>query len=510
MYIYFLDACMYLFLYIRSTYEPHIKVLEICRNNITVYSEYNTIFRMATTKRKREIEWWQTTVDWIVSKSGSIHEAILWSEERRELVVTNDIPKGSKLMEIPSACLISAVGLERGSIKGLYNEEQDVWIAALLAKQQGGGAEYQYYLNTLPGSTSFDALPRRWSEYDGDRLLTGSSALDRIRKSTAGARADYELVQEWLGDAPCFAAFDDMLAAVTSRAFAGFGVTHQDCDIAMVPILDLCNHRRGNVTKNISYRRTMTGVEVTAFVDLSKDDVLAITYGAKGNAQLLVNYGFCIPNNVEADGSSNDVVELKLKTDQAPVEMRTGPKSFTFGPLCKAIELFHSQNDQRETNDEERDMEDFLSEEEDEEDDMDEMYNGDMGEDEDDEKEKEETIQAELKAIRLMDKALESLLAGYSMTNDQVVEYTTKGGFAVEAFAAMLIHAEKRTIQFFQLAIGLVSAKLRKEDPGQFNWTLELTKEDKSLLERQADELATAFIRIRYSDLSRMESQSQS
>lgn len=441
-------------------------------------------------------------MDWIVNQSGSIHEAIMWLEERRELIVTKDIPKGSKLMEIPSACLISAVGLERGGITGLYNEEQDVWIAALLAKQLNGGADYHHYLNTLPDSASFDALPRRWSINDGEILLTGSSVLDRIRKSTLGARADYELVREWLGDAPpSFAVFDDMLAAVTSRAFAGFGITDQDCDIAMIPILDLCNHRRGNVTKNISYRRTMTGVEVTAFVDLSKDDVLAITYGAKGNAQLLVNYGFCIPNNLEADGSSNDVVELKLKADQASVEMRTGPKSFTFGPLCKAIELFHSQNDQSETKEEEGDVEDFLNNEEEEEDDMDEMYNGDMGEDEDDENEKEESIQAELKAIRLLDEALESLLAGYSMTNDQLVEHTSKGGFTAESFAAMLIHAEKRTIQFFQLAIRLVSARLLREDSKQFKWTLELTKEDKSLLERQAEELATTFIRIRYSDL---------
>ena len=93
-----------------------------------------------------------------------------------------------------------------------------------------------------------------------------------------------------------------MLAAVTSRAFAGMG-GNRDEDIAMVPLLDLCNHRRGNVTKNVSYFKTDDGsVRVVAAHDLNAHTVLAITYGARGNAQLLFNYGFCIPDNIEPDG----------------------------------------------------------------------------------------------------------------------------------------------------------------------------------------------------------------
>jgi hypothetical protein len=71
---------------------------------------------------------------------------------------------------------------------------------------------------------------------------------------------------------------------------------------------------------------------------------------------------------------------------------------------------------------------------------MEEIYKGDMGESQDDENEKEETIQAEPKACRLMEDSLESLLAGYTMTNDQWMEYTSKGGLREETFAAMLIH----------------------------------------------------------------------
>lgn len=93
-----------------------------------------------------------------------------------------------------------------------------------------------------------------------------------------------------------------MLAAVTSRAFAGMGGSMDDQDIAMVPLVDLCNHRRGNVTKNVRYVKTSDGsVQVISSQDLDADTVLA---GARGNAQLLLNYGFCIADNMEPDGKT--------------------------------------------------------------------------------------------------------------------------------------------------------------------------------------------------------------
>jgi len=456
-----------------------------------------------TTKRKRDVEWWHDTVDWIKSKTGTIHDAIRWSEEQREMIMTDDVVKDTILMEIPKECIISleSTGIEKFRIdSGLYNEEQDVLIAVYLARQlEQGTGDFQNYLSTLPESASFDSLPRRWSEEDRDKLLGGSCILDRIKKSSDGAQTDFELVKDALGgQVPTFSNFDDMLAAVTSRAFAGFGATSQDSDIAMVPLLDLCNHRRGNVTKNISYKRTDKGVEVTSCVDIERGSVLAITYGAKGNAQLLFNYGFCIANNLEPDGSSNDIVELKLKDGKPPIEMRTGPKSFTFGPLCKAIELFHvhSEESGKESEDSENDLEEFLNDEE--EDDMDDMLYGDVGERE--EMQQDEMVKAELTAIDGLEAALVALLSSYNMTNDDISKYLAIEGVSMQSFAADMIRAEKRTIQFFQLVIGLLRDKLLKQVTPSFIWTIVLSNDDKNLLKKQAEELAAAFVRIRYSD----------
>lgn len=463
---------------------------------------------METNKRKRATEWWHETVDWIVRNGGRIHEGILWSEERRELVTTKDVASGSILMVIPNECLIS---LETTCFEnvcmdtsGLFNEKQDVLIAAFLAIQRHDGAgAFQNYLNTLPDSASFDSLPRRWPDEKQDKLLTGTTLLDRIKKAHSGARDDFDQVQKALNNPMLiFSTFDDMLAAVTSRAFAGLGASSRDQDIAMVPLLDLCNHRRGNITKNLSYRRTEKYVEVTSCVDISQDSMLSTTYGAKGNAQLLINYGFCIMNNLEPDGSSNDIIELQLKVDQLPVEMRTGPKRFTFGPLCKALELFHLPINQGITENEDQDEMDSFSDEDDETDEM--MYGGITSEVFDEveyKNEQQRMIKTELEALNGLEIALGNLLAGYSMTNVDILQHLASEQFSSNKFAATLVYAEKRTINFLQLTIILVRAILLKVQPAPFNWLFDLTCGDKRLLKKQAEELAAAFVRIRFSEL---------
>lgn len=79
---------------------------------------------------------------------------------------------------------------------------------------------------------------------------------------------------------------------------------------------------------------------MSTLFDLAKGEQLLATYGTKGNHQLLLSYGFCIPDNVEPDGSSNDVYEMELYGQT--VELRAGKKAYTYGPLCRAIEIVRS------------------------------------------------------------------------------------------------------------------------------------------------------------------------
>jgi hypothetical protein len=90
-------------------------------------------------------------------------------------------------------------------------------------------------------------------------------------------------------------------------------------------------------------------LQVTSIEQITAGQALRLTYGAQGNAQLLLNYGFCIRNNIEPDGSSNDTMEFLLNTTTSkkqkettttPVLLRTGPKSYTYGSFVEALGCF--------------------------------------------------------------------------------------------------------------------------------------------------------------------------
>ena len=88
----------------------------------------------------------------------------------------------------------------------------------------------------------------------------------------------------------------------------------------------------------MAYKRLQDGsVEVRSIVEIKQHELLRLTYGARGNSQLLLNYGFSIARNWEPDGSSNDVLEFSLNGEDM-VNLRAGPKSYSYGPLVKALE----------------------------------------------------------------------------------------------------------------------------------------------------------------------------
>lgn len=132
---------------------------------------------------------------------------------------------------------------------------------------------------------------------------------------------------------PFFAGFSHAMAAVSSRAFSNTtGVTDNSSSM-MVPLLDLCNHRRGcNIeTKNLSYSFQKDGtVAVKAATTIQAGDTLRITSCTVQSRMLSCSSttrGVCIPDNLEPDGSSNDILEFTtVATETAAIPLRTGPK----------------------------------------------------------------------------------------------------------------------------------------------------------------------------------------
>ena len=473
-------------------------------------------------KRKRtDLTWWEPFKKWIQSNGGFVHSNIELSEDR-ELFCEEKVDPHTVILKIPATCLIT---LERAtksapwlvkavdaiSPSALYSEAADVLIALFLACQS---PKELPYLDSLPDSVSFDALPRRWSESQLESYLAGSPLMSRVVKARTGVQADYDAVRQAYENTatdekahsfPSFEAFSDMLATVSSRAF-GIG-NHDDNSSSMVALLDLCNHSRGKGDKkNLSYQWNEEDgcVQVTSTDMIDAGGLLQITYGARGNGQLLLNYGFAIPNNLEPDNSSNDVLEFGVG-DSTVIELRTGPKSYTYGGFVKALESFYKTDNILEggLDDEEEgedDMEAFLDgcdlqEEQD-------IY-GDDGAGEDDEGEDdmgEEDTQNEIEALAAFRKALEGAIKVYKLQGDELRDALNLPPGTPGYHAALVVQSEHRTINFFLRSIEKVVALLKKSEAAATCAEANMSKEDAQLVEQQTEELAQAFIKIRHSD----------
>ena len=526
-----------------------------------------------------------------VSHGGFLHPSIGFSTETRTLEIVDPVavPESSDsaasvnkdgatqgnssvmMMRIPKASMITfdlAVSLlspwwpnvkesieDLQESRKLYSSIWDVLLALALAYlQDTPGATTtskedqiaRAYLATLPSdSTAYlNAVPWRWSERDLETRLRGSPLLNRARQVKEGVRKDYSCIVETFhlrnsGNRAETGSKDvifpvsldrycDMMVVVSSRAFVIDASTDApQPEVALIPILDLCDHCRGGQDnqakkKNLSYNVTQDGSMIVQSTShgspvLPVGETLRLTYGAKGNADLLLHYGFAIPFNLEPDGSSNDILELTVPTavgavsssNESLIRLRTGPKAYTYGCLVKALEAFQSSTKVSSSLEENLgpskvDMESFLDEEEDEDDEEDaeeeedvDLYGevsspvGDMNTGD---------IDGEVVALERFGKAIEEHLGAYSLSDSEIHNLLANKGPDADYYSALLIHAEKRTLHFFAIAVHKILAHLQQDKQLSTVQNMILPNQiyTDSVTEQQIDELVKAYMIIRH------------
>ena len=218
----------------------------------------------------------------------------------------------------------------------------------------------------------FDESPTWWDDATREKLLKGSHVLELARKAAEDFEHDWNVVKEELADMAVEAklfpliptdflreTFRRAIAAIHSRSFNAAVPGQETSDAAeesehtiLVPVLDCANHHRKPrecrweivPIENWERRRHYIGkwsVVVGALRDFDEGDPIRIAYGARSNSELLVRYGFTVPDNAEPDGSSNDVVPLHIPgvPGGAVAQLRVASRpGYTYPPLASALD----------------------------------------------------------------------------------------------------------------------------------------------------------------------------
>ena len=229
--------------------------------------------------------------------------------------------------------------------------------------------------HALLRAEDFDDDASRWPEATRETHLAGTSLLESAERVAADEKDAFErFVAPALTGAYDFRSsashdpspqllfsFRRALATVRSRSFhaeeeapsarenarlprerppsAETSSASESLRAALVPMVDLANHHRKPRECAFAFHPS-TGVRVTALRAFAPGDPVRISYGARGAADLLLRYGFVVADNVEPDGSSNDVFPLKMPgwDRKDAVELRVAPDAkYTYPALAEAV-----------------------------------------------------------------------------------------------------------------------------------------------------------------------------
>ncbi len=289
---------------------------------------------------------WTNLKCWIESfPGGFVHPCLKFDGGERKMIVTCDISTKQLLACVPQECiwtkqralkemkeegyeLKEAVEAFHYPLKLISREDIFLSLSMAFMIQNPSQSSFAPYFESLPSSESYNSIPRRWSESKLKQLLGGTSLYDRVKNERTELKCAYDAIkQQMKGNAilqkiPPYPLFDDMYAALSSRGFAGLSSKSSEEEEegdAMVPLLDLLDHKRGTQGKrDVRYNKTTNQnikdmVCVYADQHLKHKSIIYQTYGAKGNAQLLCRYGFCIPGNIEPDGKYRTYVYTYIR-----------------------------------------------------------------------------------------------------------------------------------------------------------------------------------------------------
>ena len=219
---------------------------------------------------------------WVESEGGFVGDVA--SETRdgvRGLYATKDVPKGTLLLRVPEACCIAA---DEDPQWGLSLRE--LATARLVGSLSRG--ERTAYTDALPAD---EPLLCEWTdaellELQSPRLAEVARGMSpfldesvaRVLPYVQGTEADVRRAER----------------SVRSRALVFDSGFNYQPSMALVPLIDLANHRTPTAddVEPVGIDAAAKAIALVAPRDLSSGDEVTICYRYEGNEKLLLDYGF--------------------------------------------------------------------------------------------------------------------------------------------------------------------------------------------------------------------------
>eukprot|EP00752_Nemacystus_decipiens_P006075 g5483.t1 len=229
----------------------------------------------------------------------------------RGMIANREIKEGDELFTLPIDLLLTKDAARKEFGADIITDDLSEYIAIALLlvheKAKGKGSFWSSYIGVLP--TVEDVYPTYlWAEEDLT-LLEGSPVIAATESMRRKLEAEYATVESDLLDkfpkilrkeVHTYAEFQWAFSMLFSRAIRLGGLSTGEA-VALVPYADLFNH---NPFANSYIDARQQGFfsktdEVVVYADRSykKMEQVYISYGPKGNSDLLLLYGFSLDRN---------------------------------------------------------------------------------------------------------------------------------------------------------------------------------------------------------------------
>ena len=243
-------------------------------------------------------------ISWIKRNGGTITDTTIFkcAAQERGVFSAKRIKGNKSIIRIPRSLIIhdgmgqdSYYGrqLLRASHSDINNLQISLVVIFMLEDMRNGRHFIPYY-NILP--EQFGNFPIFWDN-KVLTLLKGSDMLNKIKQRTQSFVNDYKVIARCCGGFQEEYSFKEFLFLRLLVGSRNFGIRIDGIKrVAMIPFSDMLNHAaEPNTNWHYDNNRSQFIMKVNNTIPIHSE--LTDTYGNKCNSQMLLFYGFALPEN---------------------------------------------------------------------------------------------------------------------------------------------------------------------------------------------------------------------